>query len=108
MQQEIPLLKKMIREFGTMRARMENDTYELSRRSLLQGAAYGIGAATVVAMTMTAARAGKMPQAAVGYKPSPNGNQNCGNCRLFQAPNACATVDGDISPSGWCKIWVPK
>ncbi len=87
---------------------MKNHTHELSRRTLLQGAACGVGAASVLAMTMTAARAGKMPQAAVGYVPSPHGSQRCDNCRLFQAPGSCKSVDGSISPSGWCKIYVPK
>ena len=87
---------------------MNDHANELSRRSLLQGAVCRIGAATVLAMTTTGARAGKMPQAAVGYKGSPNGNQKCDNCRLWQPPGACKSVDGSISPSGWCKIYVPK
>lgn len=91
-----------------MRAKMKNHTYQLSRRSLLQSAVCGVGAATVLAMTITAARAAKMPQSAVGYKPSPNGSQRCDNCRLWQPPNSCKSVDGTISPSGWCKIYVPK
>jgi hypothetical protein len=82
--------------------------YKLSRRSLLQAAVTGVGAATSLAAMMTAAKAGKIPQTAVDYRGSPNGSQRCDNCRLFQPPGTCRSVDGSISPSGWCKIYVPK
>jgi High potential iron-sulfur protein len=80
-------------------------TYEFSRRSLLQGAACGVGAATVLAMTMTAARAGKMPQSTVAYQGSPKDGKSCANCRLFQAPSTCKSVEGAVRANGWCRIW---
>ncbi len=79
---------------------------ELSRRCLLRRAACAAGAVAILGAGIDAAMAGKMPQSAVGYRGSPKGNQNCANCRLFQAPNACRSVDGAISPNGWCSIWV--
>ena len=79
---------------------------EVSRRCLLQRAACAAGAATILGTGINAAMAGKMPQSAVSYRDSPKGNQSCANCRLFQAPNACRSVDGVISPNGWCSIWV--
>jgi hypothetical protein len=79
---------------------------ELSRRCLLQRAACAAGAVAVLGTSMTAARAGKMPQSAVSYQGSPKGAQNCANCKLFQAPNACRSVEGPVSPQGWCRIWV--
>jgi High potential iron-sulfur protein len=33
---------------------------------------------------------------------------DCSNCSLFQEPNACTLVGGEISPAGWCKFWVKK
>ena len=42
----------------------------------------------------------------VAYQDTPKGTQNCANCKLFEAPNACKSVEGAISPSGWCKIWI--
>jgi hypothetical protein len=83
-------------------------TIELSRRSLLHGAACGIGVATVLGITVNAATAGKLPQKTIGYRPSPKGNQHCGNCRLFEPPNACKSVEGPISPQGWCMIYVRR
>jgi hypothetical protein len=79
---------------------------ELSRRCLLQRAACAAGAAAILGVGVNAALAGKMSQASVGYQGSPKGSQSCANCRLFQAPNACRSVDGTISPQGWCRIWL--
>jgi hypothetical protein len=49
-----------------------------------------------------------MSQPSVGYQQSPKDDQKCSNCSLFQEPNACTLVDGNISPEGWCKFWVKK
>jgi hypothetical protein len=81
---------------------------ELSRRCLLRGAACAAGAATIIGVTAEQAVAGKMSQSSVSYRASPKGNQRCDNCALFQGPSACKSVDGSISPQGWCSIWVPK
>ncbi len=81
---------------------------ELSRRTLLQGVACGAGAATILGATVNRAAAAKMSQQAVAYQGGPKGSQRCDNCNLWQAPNACKSVEGNISPQGWCKIYVPK
>ncbi len=79
---------------------------EVSRRCVLRRAACAAGAVTILGAGIDAAMAGKMPQAAVSYRGSPKGSQSCANCRLFVAPSACRSVDGAISPNGWCSIWV--
>jgi len=79
---------------------------EISRRSLLAGVAVA-GAAPILVMSVAPAMA-KMSEAAVGYQDSPKGDRNCAGCNLFQPPSSCKTVDGTISPNGWCKIWVKK
>jgi hypothetical protein len=79
---------------------------EVSRRCLLRRAACAAGAVTVLGAGIDAAMAGKMPLSAVGYQGSPKGSQNCANCRLFQAPSTCRSVDGPVSANGWCRIWV--
>ena len=76
----------------------------LSRRNLLLAAA---GAAPLLALTSSDAEA-KIPQSAVAYQDTPNGDKECDNCNFFVAPNACKTVDGEIDPKGWCKIYVKK
>ena len=80
----------------------------VSRRRFLHGSvavAGGVGLAGIVA---NQAAAQKLPQSAVDYQSSPKGDQSCANCEAFVPPDACKTVDGPISPSAWCKIWVKK
>jgi hypothetical protein len=78
----------------------------LSRRCLLQRAACAAGATAILGTGVSEAVAGKMSQSSVSYQGSPKGSQSCANCRLFQAPNACRSVDGSISPQGWCRICI--
>lgn len=57
------------------------------------------------------ARDGKFSALAVAYFPlSPPPlfwDYKCRKCRSWREPNACAMVEGEISPIGWCAIWVP-
>jgi len=51
----------------------------------------------------------KATQASVQYQAQPKGDQKCADCRHFIAEsNACAVVDGQISPEGWCSLWSRK
>jgi len=75
-----------------------------SRRSILGGAICASGAAAMLAAAQPA-RAAKISQTVVKYQDSPKGEQKCSNCKLFTAPNACQTVDGTVSPDGWCMIY---
>jgi hypothetical protein len=77
----------------------------VSRRTVLIAAA---GAAPLLALGATGARAAKMAQTAVKYQPTPKDGKQCDGCNLFVAPNACKSVDGAISPKGWCALWVKK
>ncbi len=76
----------------------------VSRRTVLLGAA---AAAPALAL-MTSAAEAKMAQAAVKYQPDPKDGHQCDGCNFFVAPNSCKMVDGDISPTGWCALWVKK
>ena len=77
----------------------------LSRRSLLQNVASAAGAVGIVSLNAGGANAAKAPQKSVAYQESPKGVQKCDNCSLWEAPNACKSVDGTISPQGWCMIY---
>jgi hypothetical protein len=89
---------------------MNNDSHkpekELSRRTLLQSVAIAGAAAVPVLLAGSRSASAKMAQAGVAYQTSPKGASKCGNCKLFEPPNACKSVAGEISPNGWCKIWV--
>ncbi len=81
----------------------------LSRRSmLLEGFACATGIAAALAASTNAALANKLPQKAVKYRATPNGDNKCSNCSLFEPPKSCKNVDGDISPDGWCLLWRKK
>lgn len=84
-------------------------SYDVSRRQLFRGAAVIVGGVAVFAATMTAqpAKAGMTKQAS-GYQGTPKGAQRCDNCAQFKAPSSCNLVAGDISPAGWCRLWVKK
>jgi hypothetical protein len=79
----------------------------LSRRTIVvRSMACVAGAATFLAPIKEAAA--KMTQKIAEYQETPKGDQQCSNCSLFQEPNACTLVDGEISAAGWCKFWVKK
>ena len=54
---------------------------------------------------------GKFTKSQVGYLPfSPPPvfwDYKCKKCRFWESPDACKVVEGAISPSGYCVIWVP-
>lgn len=51
----------------------------------------------------------KVPQSSVNYQGQPSGDRKCGTCVHFMAEsNTCRVVDGQISPEGWCNLWVMK
>ena len=83
-----------------------------SRRAvLLRGLACAAGS-VALAVPVREAYAAKFPQSspAVAYQDSPSAKDGhqCDGCSLFQAPSSCQVVDGSISPTGWCKLWVKK
>jgi len=80
-----------------------------SRRRVLTVAVGAAGAATSAAIigTTTPAHA-KVPQKAVKYQDTPKGDQTCENCALFEPPSSCKTVEGTVSPQGWCMVYAKK
>jgi len=86
-----------------------DSTAAVSRRQLLRSATVtACGAAVMVAAATQPARAAQVTQAAAGYQTTPKGEQRCDNCALFLAPSSCKFVAGEISPSGWCKLYAKK
>jgi len=87
------------------------DLSKISRRRVLTvaaGAAGTVAGATAMIGISTPAQAAKAPQKAVKYQDTPKGEQRCDNCALFEPPSSCKTVDGTISPEGWCMVYVKK
>jgi hypothetical protein len=87
------------------------DLLKISRRRVLTVAAGAVGTvagATAMIGISTPAQAAKAPQKAVKYQDTPKGEQRCDNCALFEPPSSCKTVDGTISPEGWCIVYAKK
>ena len=76
----------------------------VSRRTVLIGA----GAPSRCWRSARPAPKAKIAQSSVRYQNSPKDGKECDGCKLFVAPNACKSVDGTISPKGWCTLWVKK
>ena len=89
---------------------MPSKPKDLSRRVFLQRVAtYGAAAAIVQGLGSNLATAqAKVAQNTVSYQDKPKGTQRCDGCNLFQPPNACKTVEGEISPQGWCSLFTKK
>jgi hypothetical protein len=88
---------------GSSMTEAGNDRSRISRRAALAG----LGAAAAAAVRPAAAQQ-KIDQTLAKYQATPNGDQHCGLCSNFQAPNACQFVQGDISPNGWCQLFSPR
>ena len=86
--------------------------FETNRRQLIGRATLVLGVAGLLGGTLAARRAdaapAKLAPNEIGYQPSPKGGSRCELCVNWQAPNACKVVAGQISPSGWCGLFVRK
>jgi hypothetical protein len=80
----------------------------LSRRCLLGNAAFAAGGIAVFSTVISRPAEAKAAQKLVGYQDTPHGAQQCDNCSQFDPPSSCKVVDGTISPTGWCKVYVKK
>ena len=69
------------------------------------GTLAGLISAALVSRISRATASEKMTQAQAEYQDTPNGIYSCGMCTLFEKPNACKVVEGEISKDGWCKAF---
>ena len=90
-----------------MNDRKNNDRC-ISRRAVLTGSVLALGAVAGAGVFSRAAAEQKFSQNAAQYQATPKGDQHCGSCSKFQPPNACKIIEGNISPSGWCKLFAAK
>ena len=85
-----------------------NDCKRISRRMVLTGTAVALGVAAAATAVLQSMAQVKISQATANYQNTPKGDQRCDRCVNFQPPNACKFVQGDISASGWCQLFVKK
>jgi hypothetical protein len=75
----------------------------ITRRKVL------VAVSTAPAFTlMTGIAEAKIQQSAVKYQTEPKDGKQCSDCNFFVEPNACKQVDGNISATGYCLLWVKK
>jgi hypothetical protein len=86
-----------------MNARDERP-FKRSRRNVMRSLAGGVSAGLLLRMAPADASE-KMTRAQAQYQDAPNGIYSCGLCTLFERPNACKVVEGEVSKDGWCKAF---
>jgi hypothetical protein len=77
----------------------------VTRRAFFQSSLAIVGGVGLAGLASRQASA-KIAPNLIGYQPSPSSGHDCAGCKLFEAPNACRSVDGSISPQGWCRMWI--
>ena len=75
-----------------------------SRRNLMRVVVQGVSAGLLLRISRVEA-SDKMTRQQAQYQDTPNGIYSCGMCTLFEAPNACKVVEGEVSKDGWCKAF---
>jgi hypothetical protein len=75
-----------------------------SRRKLIHALAAGVPAALLLRIS-SAGASDKMTRQQAEYQDTPNGIYSCGLCTLFERPNGCKVVEGEVSSDGWCKAF---
>jgi hypothetical protein len=74
------------------------------RRKLLRAIVKSSVAGLSLPVSRTQA-ADKMTPRQAEYQNTPKDIYSCAVCTLFEPPNACKVVAGEISRDGWCKAF---
>jgi hypothetical protein len=64
-----------------------------------------VGAVSAARPASAEQQSGKMSQIVAAYQSSPKGLFSCAICTFFIRPSSCKVVSGDVSPTGWCKVF---
>ena len=83
---------------------MITDHLNRSRRRMIRAIFMGIPAAMLLRI-LRARASEKMTRQQAEYRDTPDGIYSCAMCTLFEKPNACKVVEGEISADGWCKAF---
>jgi hypothetical protein len=82
---------------------MTSRLISVGRRKLVCGIIAGM-VSLVRATTAPANAREKMSKQEAEYQDNPK-DIRCATCTLFEPPKSCKVVEGDVSPSGWCKAF---
>jgi hypothetical protein len=85
------------------------DTYpqlpQPQRRKLFAMGLAGAAALLNLEAMSTACAWEKVSRQEAEYQDNPKDIRMCATCSLFEPPKSCKVVEGDVSPSGWCKLF---
>jgi len=89
-----------------------NDSKLTRRHAVVLGTRWLFAGSVVAIGSAPQAMAGKASKADFYYQEKPKDGKSCANCRLFITTDAgrgaCALVDGEVSPGGWCMAYSPR
>jgi hypothetical protein len=72
----------------------------------MQVALAGVASGVIIGAASKASRASeKMTRVQAEYQETPKGIYSCAICSLFEPPNACKVVEGEVSKDGWCRAF---
>jgi hypothetical protein len=83
---------------------MADNPVNKPRRMVIGAVAKASLAALLLRMPRSEA-SGKMTPQQAEYQDTPKDIYSCAVCTLFQPPDACKVVAGQISRDGWCKAF---
>jgi hypothetical protein len=95
---EKPIRRSTVQEEKSM----SEQPLDGSRRALMRVVVGAVPAGFLFRISQAEASDKMTPQQAQ-YQDTPNGIYSCGLCTLFELPNACKVVEGEVSRDGWCK-----
>jgi hypothetical protein len=75
------------------------------RRELIQLALSGVAACCTIRAASATSALDKMTREQAKYQDFPQGIYTCAICSLFEPPQSCKVVEGEISKDGWCRAF---
>ncbi|MEW5251309.1 high-potential iron-sulfur protein [Microbulbifer sp. 2201CG32-9] len=83
---------------------------KIPRRKFLKltGCSLALLPVAIIASSRDTLAQGKASKEAVQYQETPKNGQKCKDCQFWTEPNGCQVVEGEISPEGWCSLFVVK
>jgi hypothetical protein len=77
----------------------------ISRRGVMRAALTGAAVGLTTGTSFGVAAQEKLSPKEADYQDSPKDIRMCATCTLFVPPTSCKVVEGEISPTGWCKLF---
>ncbi len=77
----------------------------MQRRDIIKWLGAAAASPALMMRISKAAASDKMTRQQAEYQDTPKDIYSCATCTLFEAPNGCKVVEGEVSRDGWCKAF---